>query len=51
MAKIIMCFLIKIHKLYLCLSTHVYIVIMHEDVVVFLKCKHVDECSFFKLML
>ena len=42
-------FLIKIHKLYLCLSMH--LVIMHDDVALFLKCKHVDECSFFELML
>ena len=43
--------LIKIHK---CVSlsfyAHINIVIMHDDVALFLKGKHVDGCSFFKLM-
>ena len=35
--------------MYLCLS--IKIVIMHDDLALFLKCKHVDGCSFFVLML
>ena len=35
--------------MYLCLS--IKIVIMHDDLALFLKCKHVDGCSFFELML
>ena len=35
--------------MYLCLS--IKIVIMHDDLALFLKCKHVDGCSFvFELM-
>ena len=52
MAKIIFSVLIKIHK---CVSlsfyAHINIVIMHDDVALFLKGKHVYGCSFFKLML
>ena len=44
--------LIKIHK---CVSlsfyAHINIVIIHDDVALFLKGKHVDGCSFFELML
>ena len=34
--------------MYLCLS--IKIVIMHDDLALFLKCKHVDGCTFFELM-
>ena len=35
--------------MYLCLS--IKIVIMHDDLALLLKCKYVDGCSFFELML
>ena len=37
--------------MYLCLSTQIYMINMHDDLALFLKCKHVDGCSFFELML